>query len=825
MNRLTKLFLTSLTLLVLSACGGGGGGSSAPTSLVYSGNTNAAVITLENAATLVGNALYGGEAGMNIPVAVTLTEQTTIRSAGAVVQSEILRNISKNIRDGIFKNSSSLQDLVVGVDLNEPLECDSGSGNISGTLNDSTFTGTLTVTYINCRLDGTTYNGTGTLRIDAFDLNYIEISDATMAFTLLTISSSEFTGSMSGTIRIQSMIVSNTEKMTLNYVSKDSLTGKMYKFENMVITIVYDQFFTPTSMTETITGNPGRAYDSVHGFVDVNTIVPLVYSSVLLANPDSEGVVIFTGAADTSIRVTVLSGQHIKLEINIDGIPDYEVLRYLLWEELNVNAKTNIRDTDSDGMHDSWELDYGLDPLDETDATQDADGDGFNNVDEYQYGTNPGLATSFPPSANLLITMAGSSEYVAVDGTLLYTITVTNSGPNVADEVIITVTLPTNLAFNTVSAFPGTCSETSSIICNMGTLGAGAAFNYTISIMATPTTVGSSISIASVTSNAFDLDVSNNSTTETTIIGGTTSIIQDQIDTAIVGDTIFVGPGLYIGELNFNGKDITIESVDGPDNTIIASDGGFNSTAVNIGPGGVITGFTIANASSHAINVHGSGAMIKGNIFQANQGSSGVAIFGNTASPFIEQNIFRNNICDNQFLSATVSFVNASSPVIINNVFENNSCRGINFTLPTGNAPTVINNTFMANRAAIRVDRRVSQGAQVYRNNIIVQNEIGFEVEFGTDADNPIWENNLVFGNTVDYFGTADQTGINSNISGDPLFVDTSISDYHLQTGSPAIDAGSELDAPAVDFDGVSRPIDGDVNGSAATDIGAFEAL
>ena len=377
----------------LFGCGGGGGDSTAPTSLIYSGNTNAAVITLDNAPTLVGNVLYGGTTGTNIPVAVTLTEQTTTRSAGVEVQSEILQNISQHIRDSIFTNNTSLPDLIVGVDLNEPLECDSGSGNLTGTLNDSTFTGTLTFTYINCLLDGITYNGTGTFRIDTFDLNYIVPTDVTMTFTLMSISSSEFTGSMSGTIRIQSMIVSNTEKMTLNYVSKDNLTGKMYKFENMIITSVYDYIFGPTNLTQTYTGTPARVYDSSFGYVGVDTLAPLVFSSVMLTYPDIDGVIIFMGVAGSSIRVTILSSEHIQLELDIDGSPGYEVLRFLLWDELKINADTNITDTDNDGMHDSWEILYGLDfTID--DSAGDLDNDGFSNYQEYLNGTDPSLPTA-----------------------------------------------------------------------------------------------------------------------------------------------------------------------------------------------------------------------------------------------------------------------------------------------------------------------------------------------------------------------------------------------------------------------------------------------
>jgi hypothetical protein len=46
-------------------------------------------------------------------------------------------------------------------------------------------------------------------------------------------------------------------------------------------------------------------------------------------------------------------------------------------------------DTDSDGMPDTFEFNYGLDPSDPTDATKDKDNDGLTNLKEYQIGTDP----------------------------------------------------------------------------------------------------------------------------------------------------------------------------------------------------------------------------------------------------------------------------------------------------------------------------------------------------------------------------------------------------------------------------------------------------
>jgi hypothetical protein len=55
----------------------------------------------------------------------------------------------------------------------------------------------------------------------------------------------------------------------------------------------------------------------------------------------------------------------------------------------------------------------------------------------------------------------------------------------------------------------------------------------------------------------------------------------------------------------------------------------------------------------------------------------------------------------------------------------------------------------------------------------------------------------------------------------DPLFVnpsvDPAVADFHLKAGSPAIDAGTTVGAPAIDFDGNPRPA------GAGIDIGAYE--
>ncbi|HVM95853.1 MAG TPA: hypothetical protein VMT89_05660, partial [Candidatus Acidoferrales bacterium] len=51
-------------------------------------------------------------------------------------------------------------------------------------------------------------------------------------------------------------------------------------------------------------------------------------------------------------------------------------------------------DSDGDGLLDGFEVRYGLNPLDPSDANGDTDGDGLNNLDEQSAGTNPLVADS-----------------------------------------------------------------------------------------------------------------------------------------------------------------------------------------------------------------------------------------------------------------------------------------------------------------------------------------------------------------------------------------------------------------------------------------------
>jgi hypothetical protein len=85
---------------------------------------------------------------------------------------------------------------------------------------------------------------------------------------------------------------------------------------------------------------------------------------------------------DRRIVANVLSGagRIINSQSEVGGWPVY-------------NPGTAPVDSDHDGMPDSWEQRYELNPSDPDDGTQDADGDGYTNVEECLNQTQPAATT------------------------------------------------------------------------------------------------------------------------------------------------------------------------------------------------------------------------------------------------------------------------------------------------------------------------------------------------------------------------------------------------------------------------------------------------
>jgi len=71
-------------------------------------------------------------------------------------------------------------------------------------------------------------------------------------------------------------------------------------------------------------------------------------------------------------------------------------------ESLDIEIIVGAKDTDKDGMPDTYELKHGLDPSNPDDANEDLDSDGFSNIVEKRAKTDPSDAKSHPPLAERL---------------------------------------------------------------------------------------------------------------------------------------------------------------------------------------------------------------------------------------------------------------------------------------------------------------------------------------------------------------------------------------------------------------------------------------
>ena len=64
-----------------------------------------------------------------------------------------------------------------------------------------------------------------------------------------------------------------------------------------------------------------------------------------------------------------------------------------IFKENRNNIGIMFNDRDADGMVDEWEVEFGLNPANASDAMVDTDSDGVINLDEFLAGTDPNNPT------------------------------------------------------------------------------------------------------------------------------------------------------------------------------------------------------------------------------------------------------------------------------------------------------------------------------------------------------------------------------------------------------------------------------------------------
>lgn len=344
----------------------------------------------------------------------------------------------------------------------------------------------------------------------------------------------------------------------------------------------------------------------------------------------------------------------------------------------------------------------------------------------------------------------------------------------------------------------------------------------------------------------------------TIIVPNDYSTIQGAIDASVSGDTIMVVPGTYDENIDFLGKNITVQSMAGPGSTTIRGD---KTTSVVVFVTGetsdaVLDGFTVTNGFGYPMEGHMgtsyyggavycelSGPVVKNNIFFDNASEYGGGFAANDATPTLINNTIYYNTASK---GAGAIWLGTGDSVVANNVIYDNDSAGRGGAIYGMAAIAEISGNLIFRNHATRTGAGFMwfNTCEVTLNNNTVFGNTADEEGGGiyvwgstVDCKNCIfWNNSGSMGDegmlemfmtpavmTIDYsdvdggpssFEVSDSTlnWGNEMIDIDPLFEDSSADDFHLTWLSPCINRGTVEGLNPEDCDGDSVPYMGAVD-------------
>ncbi len=320
--------------------------------------------------------------------------------------------------------------------------------------------------------------------------------------------------------------------------------------------------------------------------------------------------------------------------------------------------------------------------------------------------------------------------------------------------------------------------------------------------------------------------------------------IQSAINAAINGDTIIVAPGTYYENINFNGKNIVLTSIDPTDPNVVRDtiiDGGGSGHVVEFSGTETssceLTGFTITNGYASGDHPNHDGGGINGDNTYAT--ISNCVITSNSAD-WGGGGLYR---CNGTTTNCTITEnsskygggLSRCNGVITNCTITGNSAEthggGLQWCVGSITNCTITGNTAKNGGGIKGCDGAITNctisgnSATNYGGGLawcdgVITNCIIWGNSAGSSGDQQLYNSR-----TPSYSCIQDWAfGGEGNISSNPDFV--SGGDYHLQASSPCIDAGTNTPSgglPLWDIEGVPRPLDGDDDVVFVTDMGVYE--
>lgn len=325
--------------------------------------------------------------------------------------------------------------------------------------------------------------------------------------------------------------------------------------------------------------------------------------------------------------------------------------------------------------------------------------------------------------------------------------------------------------------------------------------------------------------------------------------LQAAINASGVTDEIELDPGTYSGpgfrDLDFQGKNITIIGVGGPEGVVIDLGGTpeephrfANLTSSGAPFTGLMYWVTVRGgyaAEGGVVRVENAVFFAQGCRFENNSAVEGGVVSGRNSQFFISDCTFSGNaavrggaiaidngsgfiekcvIRDNLAMDGGALALLGGSPQFVNCIIARNEASGAGgAAVCTAGTPSIINCTICDNSASVGGALAHQGGTLAVTNCIVRENAAAVDPQ-------------VTGGPTVNFSNVQGGWAGDSNIDADPMFTDAAGLDFRLATNSPCIDAGVGDVLPVhvgLDFAGNTRVVDGDLNGSRVVDMGALE--